>query len=70
MKVFISWSGPRSRAVAELLKGWLVDVIQAIGPWMSSYIEKGARWVSELSEELEQSKLGIICLTQDNLSSP
>ncbi|EFD2076446.1 toll-Interleukin receptor, partial [Escherichia coli] len=29
MKVFISWSGQRSQAVAELISDWLKCVIQA-----------------------------------------
>ena len=36
MDVFISWSGDRSKFVAEQLKGWLKKVIQLINPWMSS----------------------------------
>ena len=42
MKVFISWSGERSRKVAELLDEWLQCVIQAVKPFMSSKgIERG-----------------------------
>ncbi|MGH9904642.1 MAG: toll/interleukin-1 receptor domain-containing protein [Pyrinomonadaceae bacterium] len=70
MKVFISWSGERSKAVAKALSSWLSQVIQAVEPWMSSDIEKGARWSAEIAEKLEQSRIGIICLTQENLSSP
>ena len=42
MKVFLSWSGDRSKAVAEELGAWLAQVIQAVDPWISSGIEKGA----------------------------
>lgn len=70
MKVFISWSGERSRFVAEALRYWLPKVIQAIQPWMSSSdIEKGTRWRTDIASELEQSSIGIICLTPENLSS-
>lgn len=71
MNVFISWSGSRSGLVAAALRDWLQDVIQALEPWMSEAdIEKGARWSSEISAELERSNFGIICLTRDNLDAP
>jgi len=70
MKVFISWSGQRSAAVADALRYWLPKVIQALEPWMSADdIEKGTRWRSGLASELEQSSIGIICLTKENLDS-
>lgn len=70
MKVFISWSGQRSAAVADALRYWLQKVIQALEPWMSADdIEKGTRWRSGLASELEQSSVGIICLTRENLDS-
>lgn len=70
MKVFISWSGKRSAAVADALRYWLPKVIQALEPWMSADdIEKGTRWRSGIATELEQSSIGIICLTRENLDS-
>jgi hypothetical protein len=70
MKVFLSWSGERSKYVAQCLSEWLEKVLQALEPWLSSEIEKGKRWNSEITKKLEQSKVGIICLTKDNLESP
>lgn len=71
MKVFISWSGERSKAVAEALHEWLPNVIQAVRPFMSANdIEKGTRWRSGLAEELEQASVSIICLTPENLEAP
>jgi hypothetical protein len=70
MRVFISWSGQRSAAVADALRYWLPKVIQALEPWMSADdIEKGTRWRSGLASELEESSVGIICLTRENLDS-
>jgi Bacterial regulatory protein, Fis family/TIR domain len=70
MKVFISWSGERSKAVAEALRYWLPNVIQALEPWMSADdIDKGTRWRSGIANELERSSVGIICLTRENLDS-
>src|SRR6266700_7074493 len=70
MNVFISWSGSRSRAVAEALSEWLRKVIQVVEPWISIDIEKGARWSPEIAERLEHSNVGIFCLTRDNLAAP
>jgi hypothetical protein len=69
MKVFLSWSGERSKVIAKSLSEWLEQVLQAVEPWISTDIEKGKRWDGEISQKLEQSKVGIICLTKDNLES-
>jgi hypothetical protein len=71
MKVFISWSGDRSRKVAELLDDWIQCVIQAVHPWMSSKdIDRGALWFSEISDQLATTSIGIVCLTKDNKTKP
>jgi hypothetical protein len=71
MKVFISWSGPRSKAAASALRQWLPDVIQFIDPWMSSEdIDAGARWSNEVTNQLAETRCGIICLTKDNQTVP
>jgi len=71
MKVFLSWSGDRSFEFASILSDWIPKVIQACKPWLSAKdIDKGAKWFPEISKELQESKAGIICLTNDNLDSP
>lgn len=71
MKVFLSWSGDQSRAVAEALRDWLPVVLQYVNPWVSSQdIKAGARWADAVAGELEGSNFGILCLTQANLSAP
>lgn len=71
MEVFLSWSGERSEKIAKALHGWLPLMNQAVRPWVSTKdIEKGSRWSSDLAIHLEQSRVGIICLTQENLESP
>ena len=71
MKVFISWSGERSKKVALIFRDWLPTVIQALEPFVSSEdIEKGARWNTEIAQELKESSFGLICVTKDNISAP
>jgi hypothetical protein len=71
MKVFISWSGHTSKNIAEIFRQWIPSVIQVVKPYYSpDDITKGTRWGTEIAKELDESKVGIICLTKDNLQSP
>lgn len=71
MKVFLSWSGERSKQVATLLDEWLRCVLQAIRPWISTKdIDRGALWFSEIQDQLQDTTIGIICLTQENKERP
>ncbi len=71
MKVFISWSGKRSKALAQALREWLPLVFQHIEPWVSENdIAAGDRWAQTVGAELEASNFGIICITPENLASP
>lgn len=70
MRVFISWSGNSSKAIAAALREWLPLVLQSIDPWMSDEdIDKGQRWRMILDKEL-RTDVGIICLTPDNVTAP
>lgn len=70
MKVFISWSGPRSEAIATVLRDWLPQVIQEIDPWMSKHdIPQGSVWRKELFAELAKVRFAVVCLTPENLYS-
>ena len=68
MRVFLTWSGSRSKAVAQSFSKWIGQVIQAVDPWVSLDIEKGARWNEEIAAKLEESRVGIACLTKENLN--
>jgi hypothetical protein len=71
MKIFVSWSGERSKAVARALREWLGDVFYDTNLWMSEHdIHAGARWGAELNVGLESANFGILCLTPENLNSP
>lgn len=70
MKVFLSWSGDRSKNTAKILESWVRKIIHSAEPWMSPDIEKGVRWGLEITGQLERSRVGIICLTRENLNEP
>lgn len=71
MKVFISWSGSRSKAVAEVLSDWIKCVLQASEPWISTrHIDRGSLWFTEINEKLRDISVGIVCLTLDNKDKP
>jgi EAL domain-containing protein (putative c-di-GMP-specific phosphodiesterase class I) len=71
MKVFLSWSGVRSKYIAESLRGWIPRVIQAVKPWMSDIdIPAGARWQGDIADELDEANFGVICVTQENMHKP
>ncbi|MFZ5244130.1 toll-Interleukin receptor [Enterobacter bugandensis] len=71
MKVFISWSGQRSKVVAEIFSDWLKCVIQASQPWISTRdIDRGAIWFSEINDKLKDVSVGVVFLTQENKNKP
>ncbi|WP_377191376.1 toll/interleukin-1 receptor domain-containing protein [Ruegeria meonggei] len=70
MKVFISWSGPRSKDMANALRDWLPMVLQYVEPFVSDKdISAGDRWAQTIASELEAANFGIICITPENLTS-
>lgn len=58
MKVFVSWSGERSKALASALGPWLRQTVQALDPWLSMQIDKGTRSGAQISGALEMRELG------------
>lgn len=71
MKVFLSWSGNISKEIAEELNKWIPTVLQSVKPYFSpSDIEKGAKWDSEITNNLNESSMGIICVTAENTNKP
>jgi hypothetical protein len=70
-QVFISWSGELSKKLAEAVREWLPATLQFVKPYFTPMdIEKGTRWVTDISGELSKSHAGIICLTRENIGSP
>lgn len=71
MKIFISWSGSKSKKLAEAFNKWLPSTIQAVKPYFSpNDIDKGSRWALEIAKELEETDIGLLFLTKDNIKAP
>ena len=69
MKVFISHSGDRSKALADELHKFIRKLIPSADPWISTGIDKGSRWEAEIAENLEGANVGIVCITSENLDA-
>ncbi|SRR5579862_2089609 len=71
MKIFISWSGDRSKQIAVALNKWIKMVLQATEPWISTNdIDGGSVWFNKITEQLKDSQTSIICLTPENVNEP
>jgi hypothetical protein len=71
LTVFLSWSGDRSRFVAEGLRSWLPLVIDVPQAWLSSAdIPEGSRWASTLADVLGDTDFGIVIVTPENVAAP
>jgi hypothetical protein len=67
LKVFISWSGPRSKAVATHVKQWVSQVFQGSVVFMSDEdIKAGTNWSERIKKELADTTVGIVCMTPEN----
>jgi hypothetical protein len=70
VKVFLSWSGPKSKKLAEIFAKHLRLIVQAAKPFHSENdIISGTVWSTTISRELEESKIGLLFLTRENLNS-
>jgi hypothetical protein len=71
MKIFISWSGQLSKELGEVITNWIPGVLQFVKPYFTpDDVEKGTRWNNEIARELQESQVGIIVLTKENLLNP
>ncbi|MBI3757795.1 MAG: toll/interleukin-1 receptor domain-containing protein [Deltaproteobacteria bacterium] len=71
LQVFLGWSGDRSKAVADALHAWIPRVLQSVKPWFSEQdINAGTEWDNVLSEGINQSSIGILCITPECQVSP
>src|SRR4051812_29642047 len=70
IKVFISWSGEQSEAVARRLAEWLPSIVPDLQPFFSPEITGGAMWLNEIAKQLNESDYGILCITKENWNAP
>ncbi len=70
VSVFLGWSGPRSKAVAQALANWLPQVIQAVTPWLSESMDRGAQWFATIGVHLKGADYGLLCVTPENATEP
>jgi hypothetical protein len=71
MKIFLSWAGNVSQAVAVTLRKHLPLMIQRLEVFMSKHdIGSGSRWGEELTSQLDATSFGVFCLTPESLASP
>jgi len=71
VKIFMSWSGDKSRTFAGELKPWLEQVLPGTDVWLSSEdIDKGTIWFTEIIEGLGRCHCGVICVTRENHLAP
>ncbi|HVP49956.1 MAG TPA: hypothetical protein VMT56_01910, partial [Candidatus Bathyarchaeia archaeon] len=75
--LFLCWSGQRSKQVAEALKQYFEAIFPTLD-WgepspriamSETLIDKGAPWSTQLLQDLENARAGIVCLTPENRSS-
>lgn len=69
MKIFIGWSGERSKYIAGILEKWMPKIIQQIDIWYSEDIPRGRPWFDKIINELKDANFGIVCLTPENVNS-
>lgn len=73
-KIFISWSGENSKEIAKALKEVLEEHIfngTGLECFVSDIdISSGDDWWNKIKRELTNCKLGIVCITKENIKAP
>lgn len=71
MKVFLSWSGERSRLMAHLLRDWLPIVLQEVEPWLAGEdLAAGTNFLHDLERGILETDAAIVCLSSANVHNP
>ncbi len=70
MRVMLSWSGGRSKHVAQSLAHF-IDQVLRVRTWVSSRdLRPGVLWSQAVLRALQDARVGIVCLTPENLLAP
>jgi uncharacterized protein with ATP-grasp and redox domains len=60
-----------SNAVGKALYDWLPKVLQESDPWLSDIdLSAGDKWFAQITRQVREARLGVFCLTSDNVKSP
>ncbi len=71
LNLFLSWSGALSHDVAVAFRDWFPEVLPCYNPWISSdNIKSGKPWFSSITDQIGQSPVCIIFMTEQNALSP
>ena len=70
MNIFLSWSGERSRLVAEAFQQCLPLIFDRLDIYLSTSMNKGIRWNVALNQALDKADFAILCVTKENYSAP
>ncbi|MBS7577988.1 MULTISPECIES: hypothetical protein [unclassified Enterococcus] len=69
VRIFLSWSGLRSKELARIFKTYINDLFPKANIYLSLDIAGGNRWRENLEKGLEDRNFSIIFLTEANLNS-
>lgn len=73
-RIFISWSGKNSKIIAKELKNVFENKIFA-GTGLTCFVSdvdiaSGTDWWDKIKGELKTCRLGILCITKENIRAP
>ena len=73
-KIFVSWSGPKSKEIATGMK-WLLEEVIFNGTGLECFVSdldiaSGSDWMVKIKGELQTCKMGIVCITKENIKAP
>ena len=69
--VFLSWSGATSKCLADQVFNAFPTIFERrVKLFYSPAIDPGAIWIKKIAPAIRKSRVAILCVTHDNVSSP